>query len=125
MNQDEQLRNTTRYRSPAGGKKPAGLADVLSRYIRHQISPRRGQFASALEVWNDMVPERLRQHCKLAGISGDELKVIVDSPPYMYELRLLRGELKRQLAYRCRNRPVKKISFTIGTISGNDAALRL
>jgi hypothetical protein len=65
-------------------------------------------------VWEQLLPAELRQHCKLAGISGGQLKVLMDSPVYLHELRLCGAELTRELQRRCPKARIRTIKFSIG-----------
>jgi predicted nucleic acid-binding Zn ribbon protein len=78
------------------------------------VSPRRARFAPVAELWSRLLPEELSRHCQLADMSGGQLKVLVDSPSYMHELRLCSSELLGELQRRCPQARLKTIRFAIG-----------
>jgi len=101
-----------------GAKSYSGRTTRLGEAVRHVmddlISPRRARFAPVAELWDQLLPEDLLRHCRLADISDGQLKVLVDSPPYMHELRLCSSELLGELQRRCPQARLKTIRFAIG-----------
>jgi hypothetical protein len=85
MDEIERLRNADR----AGVKrrtKPnstATLGDAVKELMEGWITPQQSRFGAVTELWRQLLPAELYQHCRLAGISGGQLKVLVDSPSYM------------------------------------------
>ena len=92
----------------------ARLSDVLSELMESQISPRQERFAAVAELWIRLLPSELRRHCRLDGVSGGELKVLVDSPSYLHELRMCSEEILGQLQQQCPKARIKKINCSIG-----------
>lgn len=62
-----------------------------------------------VDVWRQVLPTMLYEHCRLAGISGGVLRVEAEPGPYMHEMRMVSGELLEHLQNRCRRAGVKKI----------------
>ena len=118
MDQTEQLRNA--YQSGLNRrKKPRSnettmLGDVVRQLMEGRVSPRQARFESIACSWSRLLPAELYRHCKLADISAGQLKVIVDSPSYMHELRLCSSQLLRELQRLCPRARIKKIKFAIG-----------
>jgi hypothetical protein len=83
--------------------------------MENRISPQQAKFGPIAEFWNQLLPEELRRHCKIADISGGQLKVLVDLPAYTYELQLCSSELLSELKRQCPRANIKKIKFVVGT----------
>jgi predicted nucleic acid-binding Zn ribbon protein len=89
------------------------LGEVAQQLMTEQISPRQEKFSSVSEVWSQMLPAELAQHCEIVGVSGGQLKVQVDSPSYMYELQLCSSELLDELQRQCPKARLTKIKFVV------------
>lgn len=94
--------------------RTAKLGDVVMSIIEKRISPGQKKFGSLIETWSDLLPAGLSEHCKIDGVSRGQLKVLVDSPVFVHELRLCSSQLLEQLQQRCPRAGIKKIKFTIG-----------
>lgn len=96
--------------------KPMGaklLGDVLGQLMDRRISPQQARFGPVAEAWGHLLPEELGRHCRISDISGGQLKVLVDSPPYAYELRMCSAELLEELRRECPRAKIKKIKVVI------------
>jgi hypothetical protein len=103
---------------PAGWrkKKPdrtVRLGDVAQQLLAEEISPRQARFCAVAELWGRLLPAELRRHCEIVDISGGQLKVLVDSPTYKYELQLCSSELLEELQRGCPKARLTKIKFVI------------
>jgi hypothetical protein len=94
--------------------KAVRLGDVLGELMEGQISPRQARFESIVDLWCQLLPVELRQHCEITDISGGRLKVLVDSPSYANELRWCSSQLLEELKQRCPRARIKEIKFTVG-----------
>ncbi len=112
--QDEQLQNVVKWRTKQKPNKTVRLGDVVKQLVENQVSPRQAKFEIIAEVWSRLLTADLRRHCEIADISGGQLKVLVDSPSYVYELRLCGSELLEELQQQCPRAQIKKIKFVIG-----------
>jgi len=110
----KQLRKTVKWRAAHRVNNTVSLGDVLSGLIENQVSPQQARFGLITEAWSQLLPTELCQHCRIIDISGGRLKVLADSPSYMYELQLLSCELLKELARRCPRARIKEIKFTVG-----------
>ena len=95
-------------------KTAVSLGDVLSELVKSRVSPQQARFRLITEALSRMLPTELCQHCRIAGISGRRLKVLADSPSYMYELQLLSGELLKELDRQCPQARIQEIKFAVG-----------
>lgn len=114
MNPDEQLRSIVKWRPAAKPDRLAGLGDVVKEIMDNRITPLQKRFESVASVWDQLLPDELQQHCKIVDISGGELKVKVDSPAYLYELRMCSSELLTELRRQCRRVRIGTIKFVLG-----------
>jgi hypothetical protein len=85
--------------------------------MENRISPQQARFGPIARLWNQLLPDELHRHCKIDGISGGRLKVLVDSPAYLYELQLCSSELLGELQRQCPRAQIKKIKFVVGSKS--------
>jgi predicted nucleic acid-binding Zn ribbon protein len=92
----------------------ATLGDAVRQLMEDWISPQQSRFGGVAEFWSELLPAELSRHCRLAGISGGQMKVLVDSPSYMHELRLCSSQLLEALRQRCPKARIKRIKFAIG-----------
>ena len=90
------------------------LGDTLSELMNNHISPRQARFGPIAELWSQLLPAELSRHCRLSEVSGGQLKVLVDSPVYLYELKLCSSELLEELQRQCPRAKVKEIKFIVG-----------
>ena len=115
VNNKEQLRRTVEWRAANRAKSNlAGLGDILNGLVEKQISPRQARFEIVDDAWRQLLPAELCQHCRIENITGGRLEVSVDSPPYLYELRLLSTELVKELSRRYPRTRIKEINFALG-----------
>lgn len=116
MNEEQKLHSAVKCRKDRYMNGAARLGDVAKELMETRISPQQARFGSIPEIWNRLLPEELRRHCKIAGFSGGRLKVLVDLPAYMYELKLCSSELLSELKCQCPRAQIKKIQFVLGTL---------
>lgn len=98
----------------AKGATAVVLGEVLSELMEKRISPQQGRFEMIAEVWSQLLPTELYRHCRIAGISGYKLKVLADSPSYMYELQLLSSELLEEIGGQYPQARIKELKITVG-----------
>lgn len=112
-NEGEQLHNIVRWRRGRRADKTVPLGDAVRELMDSRISPQQAIFSSVSEVWAHLLPAGLGEHCEITGIIGGELKVQVDSPAYLYELKLCSPELVDELQSRCPKARIKGIKFVL------------
>jgi hypothetical protein len=115
MDQDQQLLNIARWRTKSN--RTARLGDAVKQLMENQILPRQAKFGAIAELWSQLLPAELHRHCKLADVAGGQLKVLVDSPTHLYELRLCSSQLLEELQQQCPRARIKKIKFAVGTLA--------
>jgi len=114
MDEHEQLRNAAKWRTKRQPDRTIKLGDIVKDYIGNRVSPQQTMFELIAQQWDQMLPVELRRHCKIVDICGGQMKVLVDSSPYMHELRLCSPELLAELQQRCPKARIKKIKLAIG-----------
>ncbi len=90
------------------------LGDVLNELLENRISPEQVILRSVAEAWSQLLPAGLNQHSSVANISRGQLKVLVDSPSYIYELQLCSSDILRELQRRCPQAWLRKIKLVVG-----------
>ena len=114
MDEGEQSGSIGRWQTERKLGRAVRLGDTLRELMEGWVSPRQARFESVLELWRRLLPVELREHCKIAGISGGQLKVRVGLSSYMYELQLCSSELLKQFQRQCPQARIKKIKFEVG-----------
>jgi len=109
MSRFEQSRSTVNGRAD----RVVRLDSAVQELVGGRISPQQDIFASIDKLWSQLLPSGLIQHCKIDDVSGGQLKVKVDSPLYVHELRLICSELLKELQKQCPKARIKKIKFTL------------
>jgi len=114
MNSNEQLANSVKWRTRAKPEEAVKLGDIVTKLMDEQLSGQQARFEAITELWQQLLPVNLYQHCKIVDMSNAELKVLVDSPSYANELRWCSSELLEQLQQHYPRARIKKIKFTVG-----------
>jgi hypothetical protein len=114
MDEIERLQNILEYRRTGKSYGAAHLGRVAQQLLEERISPQQVKFSQVDEIWRELLPVELYQHCEIVGISGGQLDVRVDSPAYVYELRLCSSELLSELQRQCPRVRLTRIKFTVG-----------
>ncbi|MCK4887783.1 MAG: DUF721 domain-containing protein [Planctomycetes bacterium] len=113
MDQQQYLRDIVKWRKPRKRKTEALLGEMLGKIMEKQISPKQGVYDIISQAWEQLLPEQLRQHCKIVDINAGRIKVLVDSPSYLHEFRLCSCQLLEELQKLCPKARVKKINFSL------------
>ena len=113
MDEDEQLLNAARWRRSWKSYRAANVGQVAQQLLDEWISPQQARFSQITEAWSRLLPPELCEHCEIVGISGGQLEVQVDSPPYKYELQLCSSELLEELQRQCPRVRLTKIKLVV------------
>jgi hypothetical protein len=77
------------------------LAQPLAILMKHSLAWRVRKLGKLAGIWDELVPDDIRDHTALENFSRGVLTVIVDSAAHRYQLRLLLdGGLRRQMQAR-------------------------
>lgn len=90
------------------------LGDTLNQLMEESLEPRHERAEAVTMLWHQLVPAEISRHCKIVDITASQLKVLVDSPSYMYELRLCSNDIIAELRRRCPQARIKTIKLAIG-----------
>ena len=96
------------------GNTAVRLGDVLEGMLRSRIEPRCLKLQAVSAAWEKLLPAELSAHCRPVEISSGRLKVLVDSPSHLYELRLVSGEVLKQLGRSCGAARIREIRPVLG-----------
>jgi len=113
MDDIERVQKTLDYRRTRKSYSAYSLGQVAQQLLAERISPQQAKFSQVDEVWRDLLPAELQEHCEIVGISGGQLDVRVDSPSYVYELQLCSSDLLTELQRQCPRVRLTKIKFTV------------
>jgi len=89
------------------------MGDLVSRFVE-RLTPVCSQYDSLAHAWANLLPEGLRAHCRIAGVSSGCLKVAADGSSYMFELQLCKAVLLRELQRMCPSARVRRIEVGLG-----------
>ncbi|HIJ72073.1 MAG TPA: DUF721 domain-containing protein [Planctomycetes bacterium] len=94
-------------------KKAARLGLNTRAYLDKQGALLRRNCA-VVDVWEEVLPTNLYEHCRLSGISGGVLRIETEPGPYMHQMSMVRDELLEHIQNRCRASGIKKIAIVAG-----------
>jgi len=116
MSNGKQKDSNVRWRSEPALQTPVRLGDTIRELMDYWISPQQVKFKSVVELWSELLPDGLHQHCRITEISAGQLKVLVDSPSYMYDLQLFSSQLLAELRRRCPKLRIKGLKIALSEI---------
>ena len=96
--------------------QPAPLAEALAEVMepRRTGITQRYEAASRLgEVWAQALPEEMARRCRIVDLAAGLLTVQVDSPSYMYELRISSQQLVEHLKRECPEAKLRAMKITL------------
>jgi hypothetical protein len=102
-----------RYKREKTKESSERLGDTLSGLMDNQILVRQAKLKPVAQLWNEILPVELRQHCIIADISGGQLNVLADSSSYKYNLQLCTTEILAELQRRCSKVRIKRINIAL------------
>jgi len=93
---DAQLRTVWQQRQV--DDRTAQIGQPLAILMKHTLARRVRQLSRLAVVWDEVVPEPVRDHTALESFSNGVLTVVVDSAPHRFQLQtMLRGGLTRAI----------------------------
>ena len=105
---------------------PDPLGPELISFFKRSVQRRQGKLEKLADVWSQLVPELLNDHCALEGFTRGTLTVLVDTASHLYELKqLLLSGLENQLLSACKSTGLRKIALKRGRwYEGDESADR-
>jgi hypothetical protein len=84
------------------------IGDLVCGFVE-RLRPVSSQYDSVAQAWGGLLPEGLRAHCRIAGVSNGSLKIAADGSSYLFELQLCKAVLLRELQRVCPAAKVRRI----------------
>lgn len=96
---DAQLRTRWQQRQPRFEAKY--LSEPLAYLMKHKLARRVKQLGQLGTIWDECIPETLREHTALDSFRNGVLTILVDSPAQRFQLQtLLTGGLFKTIQSR-------------------------
>ncbi len=115
MINDEQLLRIAKTRKSKKFAKTTLLGELARTFVKQKVTPANKRTAKIMAMWPNIVTGDLAKHSKASQFVNGTLTVVVDSPPYLYQMRLV----KQQFIQKLRKKGVasiKNIRLVIGQI---------
>jgi hypothetical protein len=94
---------------------PDPLGPELISFFKRSVQRRQGKLEKLADVWSQLVPELINDHCALEGFTRGTLTVLVDTASHLYELKqLLLSGLENQLLTACKSTGLRKVALKRG-----------
>jgi hypothetical protein len=88
------------------------MADLVGGFVE-RLAPVHAQCDSVGGAVEGLLPPNMRPHCRFAGVSGGNVKIVVDAASYMYELQLCKTELLLELQRLCPGARLRRIQVAM------------
>ena len=77
------------------------LSAPMHRLVEYTLAKRVRQLKNLANVWDEVIPDDIREHTALESLHRGTLTVLVDSASHRYQLQtLLKGGLQREIQAR-------------------------
>lgn len=90
------------------------IKDIVNTVIGNMASQNPDEHNKAERIWENLLNEKELRHTKVIGIKEDTLFVCVDSPAWMYQMRIRQMSILKQFKEDVPG--VKRIRFKMGKI---------
>jgi hypothetical protein len=98
-----------------GRAEPDLSIAAMTASLERSTSQRQRALGDVIDLWNGLVPERMRDSASIAGLAQGTLTVTVTSSSASYELsRILRDGLERTLIDRMPTR-IRRVKVRVGS----------
>jgi predicted nucleic acid-binding Zn ribbon protein len=88
------------------------IKDIVKTVIGQIAEQSPDTYSKTERIWENLVGKKERKHTKVAGIKEDVLWVYVDSPAWMYHLRIQQNSILQKLKEEIPG--IKQIRFKMG-----------
>ena len=92
--------------------EPCRIGDVVSGFVQ-RLEPLHDRYDSVAEAWDGLLPDALRAHCRIAGVTNGCLRVAAEGSSYLYELQLCKPVLLRELQRLCPAARIRRIDVAM------------
>lgn len=110
MDEETLLRNISKWQGPRRRKRVGSIGPVVDAYIKRELWGAKRR-AVVVDMWDELVPESLAGHCRLAGIGRGQLQIEVESGSYMFQMQAFSSQLLERLRQRCPGAGIEKIKL--------------
>lgn len=117
---DSQLRTIWQQRQV--NDRHAHLSEPLTILMKHTLAKKVRQLGKLAEVWDEVIPQNIRDHTAMDGFQKGVLTVMVDSASHRFLLQtLLNNGLQKEIQSRFAS-PINKIRLVPGQFYAVDLA---
>ena len=111
MEEIERIQEAVKGRQIKRYDRFVSLGQAAEQFITGLVRPQQKKYGDVVQIWEQVLPEELCNHCEIVNISGGNLMVKVDSPSYKYELHLCSSEILKELQKECPKARLTKIKL--------------
>ena len=86
---------------------------MLGHLLEDKITPKQEQYRKLSEVWKELLPAEITEHCRIEGWGAGLLEAKVDSSSHMYEMQLCSSMLVEELQQRCPRLNIRQIKYVL------------
>lgn len=90
------------------------IKDIINKVIGDIAEQNPSSYDKVDRIWQNLLSKQELEHTKLSGIKEGTLAVCVDSPAWLYQMRIRQTRILKQLKEEISD--IKHIRFKIGTI---------
>jgi predicted nucleic acid-binding Zn ribbon protein len=95
------------------GAGPTKVDALLAQVLQKHGMEKSVQRVGILDLWPEIVGEKVAGVTKVKGVDGDALFVEVRSSAWLMELSMLKGEVLERVNARLADAPVERIVFVL------------
>ena len=88
------------------------MGELLCGFV-DRLAPVHAQYDSLAQVWENLLPGALRDHCRIGSLGNGCLKILADGSSYMFELQLCKAVLLRELQRLCPSAKIRRIDVVL------------
>ena len=97
----------------SGGVRPTRVDVVLAQVLEKHGVQKQVQRAGVLELWPEIVGEKLAQVTRVKGMDWDALFIEVRNSAWLMELSMLKTEVLERVNARLADAPLERIVFVL------------
>lgn len=117
---DAQLRTIWQQRQFQDNHSPVG--QPVAMLMKYVLAKRFRQLSQLATIWDDVIPQQIREHTALESVRSGVLTVVVDSAAHRFQLQtLLNGGLLKQIRSRFKG-PLDRVKLVPGQFYAVDLA---
>ena len=113
-NGDQRLRDLNKWRKPKRYQAKL-LGEAAGELFEKKISPKHARYEKISQIWEELLPRELAKHCRIDNFVGGQLRVKVDSPAHLYELKTCSESLLEELNRNFSGARIREIKLSLAT----------